>query len=389
MQQLPLAEAGQLLLVIAVSFGLITLIASSSRFHRMIQLSEEELTSVEDFNDFFFVQVTRYLSKINRVSSGFGVLVIQFETQQTNLRPVQEQLLGLLKGLIREECDKACLFHENCVTAIIDTEEENVPPLSKRIAKELAESIQTIPAITAFRLGSSSFPMHGLTSQAMIDSTAQAMESAQFDDPCPVFITPPPETEDEEPETEEIGELSKEDKNSAIDSLTGVLKPEVIGSYMRKYLSEIRQKKKPAALLCVGINRIDDIGHLHGEAAADATIAEVSKVIQLLTRDSDLIGRYHRDDFLVLAPCSLEQGKMIAIRVREAVQSEVLLFDGKRIKTSISAGISGHPEHGRTLRDLFRGSYAALETVRDWNTTSCLVYDPNQHDKKARYEQTS
>ena len=66
LMQLPMAEAGQLLLVMGISFAIITLIASTSRFHKMIQFGEDELISIKDCNDFFFIQVTRYLSKINR-----------------------------------------------------------------------------------------------------------------------------------------------------------------------------------------------------------------------------------------------------------------------------------------------------------------------------------
>ena len=93
---------------------------------------------------------------------------------------------------------------------------------------------------------------------------------------------------------------------------------------MRKYLAEMRQKKDPASVLCVGINRIDNIISLYGEDAADAVIAGVSQAIQRLTRDSDLIGRFHRDDFIILSPCTLEQGEMISIRLREEIQKEVL-----------------------------------------------------------------
>ena len=123
---------------------------------------------------------------------------------------------------------------------------------------------------------------------------------------------------------------------------------------------------------------------MYGEQSADDVIAGVGKVLQRLTRDCDIIGRFHRDDFLVLAPCTLQQGQMIAVRLREAVQKEVFISGGKRIKTSVSIGITAHPEHGRNLRTLFNGAHRALEVVRDWNTTACLVYDPAQHAKKEK-----
>jgi diguanylate cyclase (GGDEF)-like protein len=386
--QLPVAQAGQLLLVTAIAFGIITLICSTVRFHKLIQFSEDELKTVGDCNDFFFIQVTRYLSKINRASSGFGIVIIQFQSSASDLRPEQEQLLGLLKQTVREEYDKACLFDSDCVAAIIDTEEENVDVAAGQIIRKLKAGISAIPGITALRAGASSFPTHGLTSQNLIDGAAGALEQAPFDAELPLGIAQSPEDAEEEvPEEEVIGELSKKDKNSSIDPLTGVLKADVIASYMRKYLSEIRQKKKPAAVLSVGINRIGSIASLNGEEAADAVIAGVSEIIQRLTRDSDLIGRYGRSEFIILAPCTLEQGNMIAIRLREAVQKETFIFNGRPLKTSISAGISGHPEHGRALRDLFKASNIALDVIRQWGTSACLVYDPAQHNQMKQHEQ--
>ena len=126
------------------------------------------------------------------------------------------------------------------------------------------------------------------------------------------------------------------------------------------------------------------------EAAGDSIIGSVGKLIQQQIRDCDLIGRYHRDDFLILAPCPLGQGKVIAQRIRDAVQNEVFLFEGKRLKTSVAIGITAYPEHGRLLRDLFGGAYAALSIIREWNTSSCLIYDPAQHSrKKINNESTS
>jgi len=390
MSQLPLAEAGQLLLVAGIAFAIITLIASMHRFNKIIEVGGETLVTVEDVNDFFFIHVTRYLSRINRTSTGFGIATIQFQTEETNLRTVQEALLSSLNNLLREECDQACLFREDCVGLIIDTDVEKVTQAVERVVAELSEKISDIPAITALRTGISAFPLHEQSSQALIDAATEAMEQASFGSSDSVHIASlAEEQEDEEEESDEIGELRKQDKNSAIDRLTGVLKPEAIGSYMRKYLSEIRYKKNPASVLCVGINRIDHIIHLHGEAGGDTVIAGVSEVLQRLTRHSDLIGRYHRDDFIILAPCSLEQGRLIATRLREAIQKEAFLFEGRNIKTSISVGISAHPEHGRTMRILFDGAYAALSVIRGWNTSSCLVYDPARHNKKDIHEPVS
>jgi len=379
--QLPLLQAGQLIVVVGISFALITLIASCSRFNKMTQVGEEYLTTTEDYNDFFFIQIALYLSKINRTSSGFILFIVQFQTSSDDPRAVQKKILARLKQITRSTCDKPCLFRDDCVATILDAEESCAEALTRRLTNDLKRLIDPLPEVSALRAGASSFPQNGVNTQAVIDSATNALEQADFKSDFPFQQATAPKGE-ESPEDETIGELSREDKRSSLDLLTGVLKPEVIGSYMRKYLAEIRQKKGPATLLCIGINRIDDISRLHGEDAADAAIAGVSKIIQELSRDCDLIGRYHRDDFAVLAPCSLEQGKEIALRIRDAVQKASFPSNGKPIKTSISIGVAAHPEQGRILRDLFRGAYAALEKVREWGTSSCLVYDPQKHTLK-------
>jgi diguanylate cyclase (GGDEF)-like protein len=386
MPQLPLEQAGQLLLVIGISFAIITLISSTIRFHRMIQMNEEELESEEDRNNFFFVQVTRYLGKINRTSSGFGVIIVEVRpTEPTQLNAAQSEMLNLLKRSAREECDKVCFYQHNRVAAIIDTDEDRVEAVAERIAKNLSSEQSGLPSVAALKVGASIFPMHGIKTQDMIDAAEEALDQTSYEQPDPFTIAAPPEADDK-PVAEELGELSRQDKNSSLDPLTGVLKPEVIGSYMRKYLMEIRRKKNPAIVLCVGVNRMEQMIELHGEGAVDAIVAGVSNIIQKLTRDSDLIGRFHRDDFLILAPCSLEHGAKIADRLRAAVQKEVFMFEGKRIKAAISVGVSAHPEHGRHLRDLFRAAYAALCTIRKWETSTTLVYDPTQHGEKLTHE---
>ena len=383
--QLPLAQAGQLLLVVGVSFVLITLLCSIYRFNKMMELSEDELSTPQELDNFFVVQVTRYFSKIHRESSGFGLLIIQIQTDAPDQQEAQKEVLNYLKGTSRGIFDTVCLYRTDCIALIVDTEEDKVNAIITRIVQELHANIETLP-ITALRAGTSSFPTNGHSSQAIINSATASLESASFDMLSPLHIVNTEDPDSSEEASKETDEIETEHIDSSIDKLTGVLKPKVIASYMRKYLAELRQKKGFATLLCVGINRIDQITDLQGEEAADAVTAQVSQLMQKLTRDDDLIGRYYGNDFLVLAPCPLDQGEMLAIRLREAVQKEIILFNGRRIKTSVSIGIAAHPEHGRTLRDLFNGAFAAFETLREWETSSCLTFDPSKHSKKVRYD---
>ncbi len=386
--QFPLVEAGQFLLVVAISFLLITIIVSTYRFHHMVQIDETDLDTVGDCNHFFFVQVTRYLSKIERISSGFAVIIVQFTTESSDDRTVQKKLLKQLSGAVRSHpVDKVCRFNEDCIGLIISVEKATIELFIKHIVTHLKQIIINVPEINSWRAGMSHFPQHGITTKTIIDTACQAMETVDLLSDTPLCLAPLPEKElrgEEEPPFNENEESGLEKRNFALDPLTGVIKPSAIGSYMRNYFMEIRRQKKEAAIFFVGINRIDRIIELYGQLAANKVIAGVSEIIQQVTRETDLIGRYDRENFLMLIPCIRSQSELIAARLRVAVQKKTLLFENKRIKVTISIGISIYPDHGRKFKNILFCAFHALKTVQDWNTSACLVYDPTYHIKKGK-----
>lgn len=373
--QLPMAEAGQLLLIGVAMFVLITLIASMVRFHRMLELDESELGTPEQCDDFFFVQVTRFVSKISRSANGFTLLLLQFRTHESDVRSVQSQVFKTLSRVVRRDEDPVSPVHTDCIGVLINTDEDHTERAATRLAASLEPLLRKNPDVTGWRIGISTFPLHGPGSQALIDNAEKALSEAGWDPSDRVRIAPPPEDAIEEGGGEP-GETPREElsRSSTIDPLTGVLKPRVTGSYMRKYLAELRQKKRPACVLCIETNRLDQIRALHGETAVDEVLVTVSQILQRLTRDADLIGRLDGGLFIVLAPCELGDGERIAKRLREAVQKETIAVSGRRIKTSISVGISAYPDHGRLMRELAPRAMDALNTVRSWKTSACLVY---------------
>lgn len=367
-----------MLLVGAAMFILITLIASMVRFHRMLELNESDLSTPEQCDDFFFVQVTRFVSKISRSATGFTLLLLQFRTDQSDIRSVQSQVFKTISGIVRCDEDPVSPVHSDCIGVLINSEEEHAEHVGARLAAALDPLLRENPAVTGWRIGMSVFPLHGPGSQSLIDTAEKALAEAGWDPFDRVRIAPPPEDalEEKEEEEEDPQEVrrAQQARSSTIDPLTGVLKPRVTGSYMRKYLAELRQKKRPACVLCIETNRLEQLRDLHGEPAVEESLVAVSQILQRLTRDADLIGRLDGGLFIVLAPCELRDGERIAKRLREAVQKETILFSGRRIKTSISIGISAYPDHGRLMRELAPHAMEALNTVRSWKTSACLVY---------------
>ncbi len=358
----------QLLLVTVVSFAVITWVVSANRFHNLTELTDNDLSTNQDRSDFFSLQVTHYLNKTSHASPHFIVMILQLRIETSKKHPAQKKAFQVILPILRKEEDKACLLHDDSIGILLNADEEDTNAIARRMTHDLTQIIKTVPEISAFRSGIASFPLHGQRSAQIIDNATNALQQVSFESEHPIRIAPSPkerpEKEQRKTRPQKLTQSIRQGKTSAIDPLTGVLTQEAIGPYFRKHLLDIRWQREPAAVLCIGIDHLDNLVHLYGKESTDAGIAGVSRIIQESTREIDLIGRYHRGEFLVLTICTQEQSKTIGLRICNAVQKETFLIKEKHIKTSTSFGIATHPEHGHTLRSLCKKAHRTLKIIQ-------------------------
>ena len=82
----------------------------------------------------------------------------------------------------------------------------------------------------------------------------------------------------------------------------------------------------------------DDYGHDKG----DETLVRVAEVLNMHLRDSDVVGRFGGEEFiLILHKSNLEQATQAAERCRTAIQAlEIYSDDGEKIHVTASFGIA-------------------------------------------------
>lgn len=97
---------------------------------------------------------------------------------------------------------------------------------------------------------------------------------------------------------EEANEMLKE--KAAKDSLTHLYNNQYIFEFLEKETTQVKASGGNLSLIMIDIDnfkRINDtFGHLYG----DDVIKKVSSVIQLATRDCDVVGRYGGEEFVVV-----------------------------------------------------------------------------------------
>ena len=375
------------LVAIVVSFLILTLTASYYRFQHVVQMAEE--VNPEEMGtspkQVLRVQMARYIAGCARRDTTFSFSLIRILDPLVEVS-MKSSFANKLKEGVRET-DRICVFDDQTLALFMESDPEDAESILTRIITVLSrESSELLPE--SFRVGISSYPGHGLSGKDLISVSTKAIETASAEQRIVFPEIEVLEDEDEdleehehvEKETKERVKKQKHRRESILDPLTGVLKPSFVSPYMQRLMSDWRYKKKPASLFSVGINNMDHIARVHGKETADDVISGVAKAISSHVRSEDLVGRHEEHAFLVLAQIPLENADIIARRLNSVVQQTEMVSGRKKIKTTITLGVSASPEHGRTLRALYHAAQKVLDYHRQNDIRSSAVYDPAIHD---------
>ncbi len=395
----PVASILGVAAAMAVSFVVITLVSSYYRFQKIVEQAEE--ADPEEMgasaSAVLRVQMARYLAGCARRNTSFTLALIRLPKAENPVRMGSPEMAAVKAAARRG--DVACVFDEQTVVLLLESEPEDGVNILTRITAALGAGFEGV------RAGLSSYPGHGLSGKDLIAAAVGALETATDDEP--IFM---PEIEDADAEDadEADGDAEAQDEtadvetadpdeqddhapasrgwrdrraNAMLDELTGVLKPSAISTYMQRVMSELRRQKKEAALFCIGLNNMNHIERFHGVDAAGDVMAGVSKLLQSCLRAEDLIGRHEKYAYLVLAQCSPEEAEIIGRRITTRVQQAQFQAGNKKLKTTVTLGVASFPQHGRNLHHLYLAGQRVLDHSRANDIRAYAVYDPEIHDK--------
>jgi diguanylate cyclase (GGDEF)-like protein len=150
------------------------------------------------------------------------------------------------------------------------------------------------------------------------------------------------------------------DESYSRDSLTGLLNRMAIEQIARQNLQLLRRLGQPCAVMLIDLDHFKQINDLHGHAAGDAFLEAIGKALLRSTRDTDVVGRWGGDEFLVLMPGTDRRGASEkATQLLKALREVHIVCDGATLSTSASAGVwVGHPR--ASFESIFRIADQAL-----------------------------
>ncbi|MCB4756581.1 MAG: GGDEF domain-containing protein [Elusimicrobia bacterium] len=161
---------------------------------------------------------------------------------------------------------------------------------------------------------------------------------------------------------------------SRTDGLTGILRRQ---SFMDRLDEEMKRAKAfntPFCLLMVDIDHFKQVNDTHGHAAGDAVLARMGQILKESFYETDIVGRYGGEEFIVLLPHAQMDGVVRkAENLRQRLEKERIPCGFVDLSVTVSIGVASFPQHGQTAEALIASSDRALYQAKESGRNRVVV----------------
>jgi len=148
---------------------------------------------------------------------------------------------------------------------------------------------------------------------------------------------------------------------SKCDSLTGLYNRGYFEDSLSGEISRARRYATEFSILFLDLDDFKRVNDTMGHLAGDFVLKKVSNLIINEKREEDVVARYGGEELVVILPETNKVNTIIkAERIRKKIQDMPLVFDGKKIKISVSGGIATFPQDAEEANKLIHCADQAL-----------------------------
>jgi diguanylate cyclase (GGDEF)-like protein len=149
------------------------------------------------------------------------------------------------------------------------------------------------------------------------------------------------------------------------DALTGVYTRQYALTRIEKDFIQAKMRHQDLALLMFDVDGFEEIKEMHGPGTCDMVLREVAKVVSSVLRREDIFARYDEHTFSVLLRYQTEAAVVaLAQRIGRVVKYHPFPHEGKKIRVTLSLGISSLTRNMKNAMDLISEVQACLEKAR-------------------------
>ena len=153
------------------------------------------------------------------------------------------------------------------------------------------------------------------------------------------------------------------------DGVTKLFNHRAVQEQLHATLSLSKRLGAPFSIVMMDLNNFKFFNDTYGHPVGDDVLREVAGALKDSSRETDVLGRYGGDEFIMLLPGTNAQGTMDACaRIKNALDGRYLEpVPGTRLPISISFGWSSFPADGENALDLLTAADQNLYNYKRGN----------------------
>lgn len=140
------------------------------------------------------------------------------------------------------------------------------------------------------------------------------------------------------------------------DSLTALFNRGYVDDRLAIELGRARRYGKLLTIAVIDADHFKALNDAHGHPVGDLVLQKIGAILRESCRQSDTVGRYGGEEFVVLLPeTDIETGQRKVEYLRDLVARTPIELGatGERVQITISAGLASFPQDGQEAAELF------------------------------------
>jgi diguanylate cyclase (GGDEF)-like protein len=161
------------------------------------------------------------------------------------------------------------------------------------------------------------------------------------------------------------------------DGLTGLLNKRALRDVAQQKLKSANRFKKPLSVLVCDIDHFKKVNDTHGHDVGDVVIRGFGDVLRKVKRDTDVVGRFGGEEFVVVCEETDERGALqLAERIRLELEAASFDAESATVKVTCSLGVATFPAAGQSWDALFKATDEALYASKRGGRNRATPWSP-------------
>lgn len=172
--------------------------------------------------------------------------------------------------------------------------------------------------------------------------------------------------------------LKRLEEQATTDGMTGLLNKRTLITEAERRIKVAKRFGKPLSLLVCDIDHFKKVNDTYGHDVGDVVIKGLGEVLHRIKRDTDAVGRFGGEEFVILCEQTDEEGALyLAERIRRELEATTFQTELGPLQVTCSVGVAPFPIAGQDWPSLFKATDEALYVSKREGRNRVTVWRPH------------